>query len=62
MASRSGPQPATGIPEMLSEMDAFASYFEDLRASDASKLQPYREGIRKTAQRLLAIADGGERA
>ena len=47
---------------MLSEMDGFASYFEDLRASDASKLQPHREGVRKITQRFLEIAEGGERA
>ncbi|HEY6148397.1 MAG TPA: PadR family transcriptional regulator [Thermoanaerobaculia bacterium] len=51
-----------GIPDMVSEMEGFASYFEDLKSSDASKLQPHREGIRKIAQRLLSIAEGGERA
>lgn len=50
-----------GIPEMLGEMDGFASYFEDLQASDTSKLQPHRGEIRRIAQRLLAIAEGGGR-
>ena len=51
-----------GVEEMLSEMDGFVSYLEDLRTSDASKLGPYRESIEKIARRLLAVAEGGARA
>ena len=51
-----------GIPEMVSEMEGFVSYFEDLKSSDASKLQPHREAIEKIARRLLAAAEGGGRA
>ena len=51
-----------GIAEMVSEMDGFVSYLEDLRTSDASKLGPYRDGIRKIAERLRAVAEGGESA
>src|SRR3990172_5444056 len=51
-----------GIPEMLTEMDGFVSYFEDLRASDATQLQPHREEIRRIAERLLAVAEGVGRA
>lgn len=49
-----------GIPEMLNEMDGIASYLEDVRTSDASKLQPHREEIRRIGQRLLSIAEGGQ--
>ena len=48
-----------GVAEMLSEMDGFVSYLEDLRTSDASKLGPHRDGIRKLADRLHAVAEGG---
>jgi len=48
-----------GVAEMLSEMDGFVSYLEDLRTSDASKLGPHRDGIRKIADRLRAVAEGG---
>lgn len=48
-----------GIAEMLNEMDGFVSYLEDLATSDASKLQPQREPIRKLAQRLLALTERG---
>jgi hypothetical protein len=47
---------------MVSEMEGFVSYFEDLKSSDASKLQPHREAIAKVARRLLAVAEGGGRA
>ena len=48
-----------GIPEMVSEMEGFVSYFEDVKSSDASKLQPHREAIKKIADRLQVIAEGG---
>ena len=48
-----------GVAEMLSEMDGFVSYLEDLRTSDASKLGPHRDDIRKIANRLRAVAEGG---
>lgn len=51
-----------GIPEMISEMEGVASYLEDLRRSDATRVQPYRDGIRKLANRLMALAEGGESA
>ena len=51
-----------GIEEMLSEMDGFVSYLEDLTTSDVSKLQPHREAIEKIARRLMAVAEGGGRA
>ncbi len=51
-----------GIEEMLSEMDGFVSYLEDLKTSDVSKLQPHREAIEKIARRLMAVAEGGGRA
>ena len=49
-----------GVPEMLHEMEGYASYLEDLRRT--GKLQPYRDSIRKIAQRLLGVAEGGETA
>ena len=51
-----------GIPEMVSEMEGFVSYFEDLKSSDASKLQAYRGELEKLAKRLLALGEGGGRA
>ena len=48
-----------GVAEMLSEMDGFVSYLEDLRTSDASKLGPHRDSIRRIADRLRAVAEGG---
>jgi len=51
-----------GIPEMVSEMEGYVSYFEDLKSSDASKLQPHREAIEKIARRLQAVAEAGGRA
>jgi len=51
-----------GIPEMVSEMEGYVSYFEDVKSSDASKLQPHREAIEKIARRLQAVAEAGGRA
>ncbi len=51
---------ARGVQEMLNEMEGFASYLEDLRKSDRSKLDPHRESVRKIAHRLLSVAEGGE--
>lgn len=48
---RGGPR---GVDEMIGEIDGYISYFEDLRKSDASKLQPFRERLRRT------LVEGGK--
>src|SRR5947209_4333087 len=62
MHGRRGLRRPQGIPEMVSEMEGYVSYFEDVKSSDASKLQPHREAIEKIARRLQAVAEGGGRA
>jgi DNA-binding PadR family transcriptional regulator len=47
-----------GVQEMLHEMEGFASYLEDL--GKTGKVQPYKDTIRKIAQRLQSVAEGGE--
>ena len=54
---RSRPQ---GVREMVDEIDGVASYLEDLRRTDPARLEPHLEGIRKIAQRLLTVGEGGE--
>ncbi len=51
-----------GVQEMIGEMEGVASYLEDLQRSDAGRVQPHRDQIRKIANRLLALAEGGESA
>jgi DNA-binding PadR family transcriptional regulator len=51
------------IEGMLNEMNGYASYFEDLRSSDRSKLDAHRDDIRRIAERLNALVrDGGEKS
>src|SRR5256886_516813 len=44
-----------GVAEMLSEMDGFVSYLEDLRTSDASKVGRLGLGLVRSRRALLAI-------
>ncbi len=44
------------IEDMLKEIDGYTSYFEDLRKSDMSKIQPYADGIGKLGERLSTLA------
>lgn len=50
---------AHGVEEMLSEMDGDVSYFEDLSKSDRSKIQPHAETMKRIAERLVKLVDGG---
>jgi DNA-binding PadR family transcriptional regulator len=49
-----------GIEEMLNEMDGYVSYFEDLNRTDKTKLQAYRDGMRRIAERLMTLVGGGK--
>jgi DNA-binding PadR family transcriptional regulator len=49
-----------GIEEMLNEMNGYVSYFEDLNRTDKAKLQTHRVGMRRIAERLLALVEGGK--
>ncbi len=51
---------AHGVEEMLNEMDGDVSYFEDLNKSDPSKIGPHAESMKRIAERLVKLVDGGK--
>ncbi|MGC8631064.1 MAG: PadR family transcriptional regulator [Thermoprotei archaeon] len=42
----------------VNEVESYASYIEDMQKLDSSKIQLYRERIKKVAERLAQIAEG----
>ena len=46
------------IDAMLTEINGYLSYFEDLTKSDKAKLATYSDKIRKIAERLQDLAKG----
>jgi DNA-binding PadR family transcriptional regulator len=55
------PTRARGVEEIVDEIAGYASYLEDLRKSDRSKVAGSRDSIRKLAERLSALVrEGGE--
>jgi DNA-binding PadR family transcriptional regulator len=51
---------AHGVEEMLGEMDGAVSYFEDLSKSDQTKIQPHTGAMKRIAERLMRLVDGGK--
>ncbi|HYT00244.1 MAG TPA: PadR family transcriptional regulator [Thermoplasmata archaeon] len=51
-----------GIADMLNEIEGYVSYFEDVDKSDPSKLQPLREGVKRIAERLVRLSEGGKKS
>ena len=51
-----------GIADMLNEIEGYVSYFEDVDKSDPSKLQPLREGMKRIAERLVRLSEGGKKS
>lgn len=44
------------VDDMVNELSAYTSYLEDLSKTDKTKLDPYRESIKKIKERLSALS------
>ena len=44
-----------GVDQMLGEINGYVMYFEDLAKTDKSKLAPYSDKIKETADRLARL-------
>jgi DNA-binding PadR family transcriptional regulator len=47
------------VEGMLTEISGYISYFEDLSRTDRTKVESHRDQIRRIADRLNAIVQGG---
>jgi DNA-binding PadR family transcriptional regulator len=52
-----GNPPPHGVEQMLSEINGYVSYFEDLSRSDPPKLLQYQTMIRELSARLSKVAE-----
>ena len=45
-----------GVEDILKEIGGYVSYFEDLKTSDSSKIDPYSDRIRELGERLTKLS------
>lgn len=51
-----GNQPS-GVDQMISEINGYVSYFEDLSRTDRTKLAPFQAAIRELSARLSRLSE-----